>query len=136
REMQLAISLAFTSGQMNASNFTRIARRLESEYETVALNRTQVGFSHGENTFGWRFYPRFQTPDTPSALGAFVRDTIIGGPNRNQLLRERRLEPGARECVAIVLMPSFVPYLHLDTVSNWFPLTNPKHKVLDNAQAL
>ena len=32
--------------------------------DTIALNRTQVGFSHGENTFGWQLYPRFQTPDT------------------------------------------------------------------------
>ena len=136
REMQLALSLAFTNGAIGAQNFTRLARRLEAEYETVALNRTQVGFSHGENVFGWRFYPRFQTPDTPSIVTAFVRDTIIGGPNRNQLLRQRRLEPGPRECVAIVLMPSFVPYLHLDTISNWFPLTNPKHKVLDNSKAL
>jgi hypothetical protein len=136
REMQLALSLAFTSGAVGAQNFTRLARRLEAQYETVALNRTQVGFGHGENTFGWRFYPRFQTPDTASALTAFVRDTIVGGPNRNQVLRDQRLEPGQRECVAIVLMPSFVPYLSLDTVSNWFPLTNPKHKVLDHTQAM
>src|SRR5262249_53397979 len=47
-----------------------------------------------------------------------------------------RLEPGMRECVAVVMMPSFVPYATLDTVSNWFPITNPKHKVLDTVRAL
>ena len=115
---------------------TKYARRLEANYETIALNRTQVGFSHGDSTFGWRFYPRFQTPDTDSNLTVLVRDNIIGGPNKNAVLREQRLEPGMRECVAIVMMPSFVPYMTVETVSNWFPLTNPKHKILDLTQAL
>ncbi len=136
RELQLALSIAFTNGQMNARQFNRFARRLEGEYETIDLNRTQVGFGHGENVFGWRFYPRYQTPDTDSNFTVFFRDTLIGGPNRNQLLRKRRLEPGMRECVAVVMMPSFVPYATVDTISNWFPITDPKHKVLDNAQAL
>ncbi len=136
REMQLAISVAFTQGAISSNRMLQFSRRLEADYQTIALNRTQVGFSHGENTFGWRFYPRFQTPDTESNLTVILRDQIIGGPNRNALLRQRRLEPGPRECVAIVMMPSFVPYVELDTVSNWFPLTNPKHKVLDHSQAL
>jgi len=136
RELQLALSIAFTNGQINARQLTRFARRLEGEFETIDLNRTQVGFGHGENVFGWRFYPRYQTPDTESNFTALFRDTLIGGPNRNQLLRDRRLEPGMRECVAVVMMPSFVPYANLDTVSNWFPLPNPKHKVLDTEQAV
>jgi len=136
REMQLAISVAFTQGAISSNRMLQFSRRLEAEYQTIALNRTQVGFSHGENTFGWRFYPRFQSPDTESNLTVILRDQIIGGPNRNALLRQRRLEPGPRECVAVVMMPSFVPYVELDTVSNWFPLTNPKHKVLDHSQAL
>ncbi len=136
REMQLALSIAFTNGFIGANTLTKYTRRLEAEYETIALNRTQVGFSHGENVFGWRFYPRFQTPDTESNLTVFVRDQLIGGPSRNALLRQRRLEPGPRECVAVVMMPSFVPYATLDTTSNWFGLANPKHKVLDHTQAL
>ncbi len=136
REMQLAISVAFTQGAISSNRMLQFSRRLEAEYQTIALNRTQVGFSHGKNTFGWRFYPRFQTPDTESNFTVILRDQIIGGPNRNALLRQRRLESGPRECVAIVMMPSFVPYVELDTVSNWFPLTNPKHKVLDHSQAL
>ena len=36
-----------------------------------------------------------------------------------------KIEPGMRECVAIVLMPSFVPYADFTVRSNWFKLTNP-----------
>lgn len=136
RETQLALSMAFTSGRINARTLTRYARRLEAQYDTIALNRTQVGFAHGEDTFGWRFYPRFQTPDTEGNLTTLVRDQLIGGPSRDALLRQRRLEPGPRECVAVVLMPSFVPNVTIDSVSNWFALTNPKHKTLDHTQAL
>ena len=101
------------------------ARRVEMEIETVALNNTAVGFSHGEETFGWRFYPRFQTPDIEGNLTVFFRDLLIGSQNRDALLRRRRLEPGVRECVAIVIMPSFVPYVTMETSSNWFPLAPP-----------
>jgi hypothetical protein len=128
REMQLAMSLAFVSGQISAKNMTQYARRLEMEMETVALNNTVVGFSHGNETFGWRFYPRYQTPDTESNFTVFFRDQLIGGPNRNALLKQRKLEPGQRECTAIVIMPSFVPYATLETSSTWFKLTNPKCK--------
>ncbi|MBA4062898.1 MAG: hypothetical protein C0501_04165 [Isosphaera sp.] len=136
RELQLALSVAFTQGAIGTNALLQYARRLEAEYETIALNNTQVGFGHGENVFGWRFYPRFQTPDTRSNLTVLVRDTLVGGPNKNALLRERRLEPGPRECVAVVMMPSFVPYATVDTTTNWFGLANPKHKVLDHTQAV
>ncbi|MGL6095920.1 MAG: hypothetical protein ACRC7O_09015, partial [Fimbriiglobus sp.] len=136
RETQLALAVAFTQGAIGAKTLTKYGRRLEAEYEAIALNRTQVGFAHGENTFGWRFYPRFQTPDTESNLKVLVRDQLIGGPNRNQLLRQRRLEPGPRECVALVIMPSFVPAVTIDSVSNWFALANPKHLALDHTQAM
>ena len=104
------------------------ARRIEYDFATIDLNGTAVGFSHGDDTFGWRFYPRFQTPDIESNATVFIRDLLIGGPSRNDLLRQRRLEPGMRECVAIVIMPSFVPYATLNVSSNWFKLTNPKCK--------
>src|SRR5690606_36837883 len=108
RETQLAMSLAFLSGNISVRNLTRYARRLESAYDTIAINRTVVGFSHGEKTFGWRFYPRFQTPEFESNFVSIFRDQLIGGPNRNQELRQHKLEPGIRECVAIVLMPALV----------------------------
>lgn len=136
REMQLAMSLAFVGGKMSARSMTRYARRLDSEYDTIALNRTAIGFSHGEDTFGWRFYPRFQTPDVESNLTVLFRDQLIGGPNKDQELAQRQIEPGMRECVAIVIMPAFVPYVQIHTTSNWFHLTNPKHKVMDNTEAM
>lgn len=136
REMQLAMSLAFVSGQLSARNMMRFARRIEYDFATIDLNGTAIGFSHGDETFGWRFYPRFQTPDVESNFTVFFRDLLIGGPNRNALLRQRRLEPGMRECVAIVIMPSFVPYATLNVSSNWFKLTNPKCKTLDASYAM
>ncbi len=128
REMQLAMSMAFVSGNISARNMTNYARRLETEMETIALNNTITGFSHGNETFGWRFYPRFQSPEIPGNLTVFFRDMLIGSQNRNIALRQRKLEPGQRECTAIVIMPSFVPYATIETASTWFRLTNPKHK--------
>jgi hypothetical protein len=135
RETQLALSIGFVSGKVSASRFIAESRKLDLNAETVALNRTQVGFSHGENTFGWRFYPRYQVPGGNSTFNK-VKEDLFGGLAEPDRLRQRRLEPGPRECVAIVLMPSFVPYLNCDSFSNWFNLANPKHKVFDNTQAL
>jgi hypothetical protein len=136
REMQLAMSLAFVSGSLSAENMFRYARRLETDMETIAINNTAVGFSHGTETFGWRFYPRYQTPDTPGNLKACLQDFLCGGPDRKALLRQRQLEPGMRECVAIVLMPSFVPYADLDSSSNWFALDNPRRKLMNSKAAI
>ncbi len=136
REMQLAMSLAFVSGQVSARNMMRYARRIEYDFNTIDVNGTAIGFSHGDETFGWRFYPRFQTPDIEGNATVLVRDLLIGGPNRNAFLRQRRLEPGMRECVAVVMMPSFVPYADLNVSSDWFALTNPKRKLMDSTYAM
>jgi hypothetical protein len=131
REMQLAMSLAFVSGKINARNMLRYARRIEYDFATIDVNGTAIGFSHGEDTFGWRFYPRFQTPDIESNFTVISRDLILGGPNKDAFLNQRRLEPGMRECTAIVIMPSFVPYATLDVSTNWFKLAQPNHLLLD-----
>ena len=136
REMQLAMSLAFVNGQLSAQNMMRFARRIEFDFATVDLNGTAIGFSHGDETFGWRFYPRFQPPDIESNFMVTFRDLLLGGPSRNELLRQRRLEPGTRECVAVVIMPSFVPYADLSVSSDWFCLTDPKKKLLDTQDAV
>lgn len=129
RELQLALSLALASGSVSVQNATRFARRLEADYQTVDLNQTVVGFSHGDNVFGWRFYPRFQTPDIPGNLMVISRDLLLGRAfTQNQELHSRRLEPGQRECVALVVMPSFVPYAEVNVSTSWFSLANPKHK--------
>jgi len=125
RELQVAMSLAFASGQLNAQSLMRFARRLEWDMATIALNQTAIGFSHGGDTFGWRFYPRFQTPPVKGNAAA-LWESIAGGPTADQDLRTRQIEPGMRECVAIMVMPSFVPYATFDVRTNWFKLTNPK----------
>jgi hypothetical protein len=136
REMQLALSLAFVSGQISTRTMMNYARRIERDMMTIDLNNTAVGFAHGTDTFGWRFYPRFQTPDIESNGVVLFRDLIVGGPSRDSDLRHRLLEPGTRECVAIVLMPSFVPYATVDVSSNWFCLTHPKYKLMDLKDAM
>lgn len=127
REMQMTLSIALASGQINAQEYMQFARRLETELDTIALNRTVVGFSHGTDTFGWRFQPRVQTPPTDSNAKVFFRDLVIGGPRRNEELKTRMLEPGPRECVAVVLMPSVLTQVDVDIRSSWYRLDEP-HK--------
>ncbi|MEQ1829162.1 MAG: hypothetical protein ABL921_24580 [Pirellula sp.] len=125
REMQVAVALAFASGQLNAQSMMRYTRRLEWDMATININQTAVGFSHGNDTFGWRFHPRFQTPPVKGTL-ATMGESLLGGPSTNSDMKTRHLEPGIRECTAIVVMPSFVPYMTFDVRTNWFKLTNPK----------
>ncbi len=125
RELQVAVALAFASGQMNAQSMMRFTRRLEWDMETININKTSVGFSHGNDTFGWRFHPRFQSPPVKGTFATFG-ETLFGGPSTNSDIRTRQLESGIRECTAIVVMPSFVPYMTFDVRTNWFKLTNPK----------
>lgn len=127
REMQLAISVAVANGEMNAGAGMRFMRQLETDIEAITLNRTAVGFVHGERTFGWRFYPRVQPPKVSNNLVA-LGETLFGGPNENHDMRDRKLEPGMRECIAVIVMPSFVPYVTFNSRANWFGLTNPRKK--------
>lgn len=125
RELQLAASLAFVTGEMNTAAFMRFSRTLQYDLATITLNRTVAGFSHGDDTFGWRFYPRLQPP-RPKGTIRVMGETLFGGPGPDADLLDRGIEPGMRECVAIVIMPSFVPYVTFDVHSNWFRL-NQKH---------
>ena len=125
REMQMAMAMAFASGRSNGQALARYARRLETDLATVSLNKTAVGFTHGTDTFGWRFYPRIQPPPTRGNL-ATLTDTLCGTSSTTRDLAARRLEPGMRECTAIVVMPSFVPFVTFDVRTNWFSLTHPK----------
>jgi hypothetical protein len=125
REIQVAMALAFASGRANGQALARYARRLESDMATIALNKTAVGFTHGNDTFGWRFYPRVQSPPPRGNLAAFT-DTLCGARPADRDLASRRLEPGMRECTAIIVMPSFVPLVTFDVRTNWFSLTHPR----------
>jgi hypothetical protein len=125
REMQVAMAMAFASGRANGQALARYARRLETDMATISLNKTAVGFTHGTDTFGWRFYPRIQPPPTRGNLAALT-DTLCGTSPTARDLASRRLEPGMRECTAIIVMPSFVPFVTFDVRTNWFSLTHPK----------
>jgi len=126
RELQIAMALATASGPLNAQALARYTRRLETDLATVALNQTAVGFAHGSDTFGWRFYPRVQSPPTRGTL-ATLGDSIRGGPTTDGDLRQRQLEPGLRECTAIIVMPSFVPAVTFDVRTHFFALVHPRH---------
>ena len=124
REMQLALALSFASGRIGAQSMTRFARRLELDMETIALNRTDVAFGHGSDTFGWRFTPRVQTPPFESNAKLITQNLIIGGPSRDALRKTWELEAGQRECVAIVLMPSFINHMTFESRGNYFKMTD------------
>jgi hypothetical protein len=135
REMQVAMAMAFASGRANSQALARYARRLETDLATVSLNKTAVGFAHGTDTFGWRFYPRMQSPPTRGNLTTLT-DTLCGTPSTIRDLGSRRLEPGMRECTAIIVMPSFVPFVTFDVRTNWFSLTHPKATAQSMRQAM
>jgi hypothetical protein len=124
REVQIAMAMAFASGRMSAAALSRYTRRMETDMATLALNRTTVGFSHGSDTFGWRFYPRVQSPPTRGALATFTE--TLCGPSADADLASRQLEPGMRECTAILVMPSFVSAVTFDVRTNWFKLAHPR----------
>lgn len=129
REMQLALALAFAQRRMSAQNMTRYVRRLEMDMETIALNRTAAAFGHGKDVFGWRFYPRVQTPPFEGTTTTIFRDMLRGGPNKDDLRRSWEIEPGMRECTAIVLMPSFITHVTFDVRGNYFPMG--RHKLTE-----
>lgn len=126
REMQMAMAMAFASGRVNASAMSRYARSLQTDLATIGLNETAVGFVHGADTFGWRFYPRVQPPPTKGNLQTFAETLYGTGNSLRADLAGRRLEPGMRECTAMIVMPSFVPGVTLDVRTNWFSLVNPR----------
>ena len=130
RQMQLAIAMSVAGGELGVGAALNTLRKIKREMATVDLNRTVVGFSHTDNSFGWQFYPRFQNAPVESNLKVFFRDLVAGGPTDDQLLRSRQIEPGIRECTALVLMPSFVPSVRFDTRGNWFKLTRPGHTAI------
>jgi hypothetical protein len=127
RQMQLAVVMGFSSGNLGLSAAMDTIRKLQRDRATIDLNRTAIAFGHGDETFGWRFQPRFQTPPVEGNAKVFFRDLIVGGPTDRQLERSCEIEPGIRECTAIILMPSFVPYVTFETHGHWFKLANPGH---------
>jgi hypothetical protein len=121
-ELQLAVATAIASGQASFQNATSYARRLEQDLAAIALNRTAVGFGAGDATFGWRFYPRYQTPPTQSTPRRIVSTLVNNGPSSDYARNNLHIEPGQRECYALMVVPNFAPQLKLTTITNWFDL--------------
>jgi hypothetical protein len=97
--------------------------RAVGEEMAVRLNPTMVGFGAGQSTFGWVFYPRLQAGGNRSVpLFSDIAWLLIGG-FPNPLGRDQSIEPGQRECTALIEMPNFVPMIEFVTVANWFGTT-------------
>ena len=79
-----------------------------------------VGFGAGQSTFGWIFYPRLQTNGGKD--GRLVTDIalLVNGRVPDPTGNDQSIEPGQRECTALVEMPNFIPKIEFITVANWF----------------
>lgn len=112
------VDIAGAAGSGGGAAGAALSGGSQSEVDAAAvrLNPTMVGFGAGESTFGWRFYPRVQVP----AHDDFVRRTerLIRG--EDPAYGEQQLEPGQRECTAIVVMPNFIPAIEFTLVAGWF----------------
>lgn len=125
-ELQLALAIGVAQRRFGLSQRLAMSRQLELEMATIDLNRTAVAFTHGNDTFGWYFRPRVQAPPTESTnIGALVRTLWSTGPTEHYDMKHRKLEPGIRECEALVAMPSFVTQVDFDITTNWEKLHKP-----------
>lgn len=137
-DLQLALAIGIANGTIDAEQVTTFSRSLERELAAIDLNRTVVGFGAGEATFGWRFSPRIQTPPIQTTpRRAFSTVFGAGGLSREYDLNNRQIEPGPRECTAIVVAPNFVPRLRMTSTTNWFDLANPcADELIENADMM
>ena len=78
RELQLAIAFAVANGNLRADQAIKYTRQMALDMATIDLNRTQVGFVHENDTFGWYFYPRVQAIDGEhSNLGNCLKTHVL-----------------------------------------------------------
>jgi hypothetical protein len=95
-------------------------RRAADDETAIRLNPTMVGFGAGQSTFGWVFYPRLQTSGASgdrllTDLALLLKGRVVDPTGGDQ-----SIEPGQRECTALIEMPNFVPKIEFITVANWF----------------
>ncbi len=137
RDLQLALSFAFATGQINFSQMNTFRRQLQQSSDTIALNRTVTGFIHDNDNFGFRFTPRFQNPPNQRTnIGVIASQLIGGGPGPDYQTRKSKLEPGIRELTAVLLLPTFLPTMRMEVSSNWFKLTDPEHLIFHTKRML
>lgn len=136
RELQLALAYAFASGRLSFNRMARFQRRIELDAETIALNRTVTTFGHQNDTFGWRFTPRYQNPPDQSNLRTYSTLLWRTAPGSKYQLNQSKLERGQRELTAVILMPSFLNQIRMDTRGNWFRLSDPDDLTIPTARML
>ncbi len=137
RDLQLALSFAFATGQINFSQMNTFRRQIQQSSDTIALNRTVTGFIHSNDHFGFRFTPRFQNPPNQRTnLGVIASQLIGGGPGPDYQTKKSKLESGIRELTAILLVPTFLPTMRMEVSSNWFKLNDPEHLIFHTRRML
>jgi hypothetical protein len=137
RDLQLAVAFAFSTGRISFNQLNRFRRQLDYEAATIALNRTVTAFAQGNEMFGWRFAPRYQTPpEEESNLHLLFNMLYRGGPGRNYQVKNSKLEAGQRELTAIVILPSFLQRIRVETTGNWFRLHDPDEITLSTPHML
>ena len=135
RDLQIAMSFAFATGKINFNQFNRFRRRIELDAETIALNRTVTTFAHGNESFGWRFYPRFQNPPQEATNFNVIGNQLLrGGPGRDYQVKNSKLEAGQRELTAVIILPSILPRVRFEVIGNWFKLTQPDDLTVSTAR--
>ena len=79
-----------------------------------------VGFGAGQSTFGWVFYPRLQS--SRGRDGRLWTDLalLVNGRVPDPTGNDQSIEPGQRECTALIEMPNFIPKIEFITVADWF----------------
>jgi hypothetical protein len=126
REMQFALAYSVAQTGWNVTQKVALARQLANDTAVIDVNRTAVGFMHGDDTFGWYFHPRAQAvnlPQTNRAAFRQLRRNPAASPE--QIRSNSRLEPGIRECEVLIAMPSFVSGVNFDVTTNWESLAEP-----------
>jgi hypothetical protein len=122
RRVQTALDLVGSgpAGPARAIAGLTADRRFADDETAIRLNPTMVGFGAGQSTFGWVFYPRLQT--RTGRDGRFLTDIalLLNGRLPDPIGNDQSIEPGQRECTALIEMPNFIPMLEFVTVANWF----------------
>ena len=95
-------------------------RRAEDDETAIRLNPTMVGFGAGQSTFGWIFYPRLQTAGSSSGRWLTDAALVFTGRGADLIGNDQSIEPGQRECTALIEMPNFIPKIEFITVADWF----------------
>jgi hypothetical protein len=108
------------AGPLKALTGIANQRQAADDETAIRLNPTMVGFGAGQSTFGWIFYPRLQTNGGKKLRLATDIALLVSGRVPDPTGNDQSIEPGQRECTALVEMPNFIPKIEFITVANWF----------------